>query len=122
MQKCPICKGEIILFFERGLDVDTFKVGVSEKDDSEVNSLIKALFSYINWLNNGKKPYGPGKDEQMYHDQYHNDIDHVQGVHYTFNIRVYDSPSLDIWWKGEFNLNGATIEITVSGYKRVSSS
>jgi hypothetical protein len=119
MQKCPICKGEIILFFERGLDVDTFKVGVAEKEESEVNSLIKALFSYINWLNSGKKPYGPGKGEQMYHDQYHNDIDCIQGDHYTFNIRVYDSPKLDIWWKGEFNLKGAIIEIIKSEYKRV---
>jgi len=115
MQKCPICQGEIVFFFEKGAESDTFKVAVGEKDEADINKLIKALFSYINWLNNGKKPFREG---QLFHDSYHKDIQWIEGDKYSFRIQVYDSPNVDIWWRGEFRLKGNAIEVLKSEYER----
>lgn len=115
MQKCPICQGEIVFFFEKGVETDTFKIAVGEKEEADINKLIKALFSYINWINSGKKPFRGG---QTFHDTINNDIRWVEGNKYIFHILVLKNDNISIWWKGEFRIHGNAIEILKSDYER----
>lgn len=84
--------------------------------------LMGVLTSYKRWNADGRKKYGYGNGEQMYHDTYHDCITPVAGSLdcYSFYIQIYDSPTRDTWWQGEFKaLNGDTdVEILQESYRR----
>jgi len=83
-----------------------------------------ALAGYKRWIAESEPLYGwnyrtnaPG---QYYYDHYHSFINplEISGT-YRFNIQMYDGPTGDTWWNGEFReLNGGTdVEIMKEGGK-----
>lgn len=110
--KCPNCDIPLDLHLdskrEPGGATVTLAASVKVPDSlyserGQIAALTSTLLKYWRWVAEGKVKYGYGKDEQLWHDSYHEGMRFdPETKRYHFSIQTSDSPEGDSWWVGSF--------------------
>ncbi len=126
MIRLPI-KSEIKATYVTGHNLDSMFRIYSELDMSELHGcLVDAWYDYCRWVTEGKVPYHTSAYSydakkpavQYYYNPYENKIEwhartnqQYSAGHYTFDLKLSDSPEGDTWVRGIFVIDGNELTI-----------